>query len=145
MSRLSTSAPPSVSRWSWTASANRSEQQPSLAAGGKVYDGDSEHNIDAYDAASQRRISRSITHQGGDFQAVALIDGVLYAGCHCNNEVHSDASNWTGDQSKVAVGASRTAGIGWSGAFEDRNSLVTGNSVSVRVGLGGSRNSIKQR
>ena len=47
--------------------------------------GGAQHNLHFYDRDDYSLLHSHITRKGGDFQAMALVDGVLYATCHCNN------------------------------------------------------------
>lgn len=65
-----------------------------LEVGDKVYVGGSQHVLHQY-ARSDMTFERShLTKTGGDYQALAADDGILYASCHCNNWQYEDANTW---------------------------------------------------
>ncbi|MFI0454558.1 fibrinogen-like YCDxxxxGGGW domain-containing protein [Actinomadura sp. 6N118] len=62
--------------------------------GDKVWVGGSEHVFQPHTKSAFDRIRGVITKPGGDFQAAAEINGVVYGSCHCYKFVYHDADKW---------------------------------------------------
>jgi hypothetical protein len=60
----------------------------------KVFALPTEHTIQLLDRATLARQYSHITKQGGDYQALAEIDGVVYGSCHCGNWNYSGPFLW---------------------------------------------------
>ncbi|QTV80186.1 hypothetical protein [Microbacterium sp. NIBRBAC000506063] len=56
--------------------------------------GGSEHSFFSYNRDTFARTSGSITKAGGDYQAAAAGNGLVYGGCHCGDFVYQDAYFW---------------------------------------------------
>lgn len=69
-------------------------QQTVQEAGDRVWVGGSQHSLFSYKRSDFSRLSTNITKPGGDFQASTLVDGVLYAGCHCTQWNYSGSDTW---------------------------------------------------
>jgi hypothetical protein len=69
-------------------------QQTIVETGDRVWLGGSEHSLFTYSRSDFSLLSTNITKQGGDFQASLVVDGVVYAGCHCGNWNFSGADTW---------------------------------------------------
>jgi trimeric autotransporter adhesin len=113
----------------------RNYQQMIMEVGDRVWSGGSEHNLFSFDRNSFERLSGNITKQGGDFQAVATANGVVYAGCHCDQWNYSNAFTW----SNVGTNWTQADKIGFVGAWD----AVTGEVIpefnpvfAVRAGYG---------
>ncbi|MDY0907921.1 fibrinogen-like YCDxxxxGGGW domain-containing protein [Microbacterium sp. CFBP9034] len=65
-----------------------------VEAGDQVWIGGSEHSFFSYDRSTFALTSGSITKAGGDFQAAAAGNGLVYGGCHCGDWVYQDAYIW---------------------------------------------------
>ncbi|MFF2488880.1 fibrinogen-like YCDxxxxGGGW domain-containing protein [Microbacterium sp. NPDC058062] len=66
-----------------------------VEAGDQVWLGGSEHSMFSYNRDTFALTSGSITKAGGDFQAVATGNGLVYGGCHCGDFVYQDAYTWS--------------------------------------------------
>lgn len=77
-----------------TARADGDYRQAVKEVGDKVWMGGSEHDFQVYTRDTLTRISGNITKSGGDFQAAAVSNGIIYGSCHCENYVYNDASSW---------------------------------------------------
>lgn len=63
--------------------------------GDQVWLGGSEHSFFSYDRNTFQPTSGSITKNGGDFQAAASGNGLVYGGCHCGDFVYQDTYTWS--------------------------------------------------
>ncbi|MEM1333255.1 MAG: hypothetical protein AAGG08_07330, partial [Actinomycetota bacterium] len=97
-----------------TSRVSRQYQQAVLAIGGQVYEGGSEHNVHVYSDVDYSLQERWVTSgNGGDTQAFASIDGIVYQGSHANTWIYTGATTWPGlaDYERVDV-------YDWVGAFD---------------------------
>lgn len=81
----------------WTPSTSRVQKQYRQLVeetGNRVWIGGSEHDLQSYSRSAFDRLSGNITKPGGDFQAIAEVNGIVYATCHCNGFVYNGASSW---------------------------------------------------
>ncbi len=83
-----------------------------------MYQGGSQHILHQYNRADYAFERSHMTKFGGDFQTMAYKDGILYAGCHCQDWQYEDANSWP-DPS----GYSRTDPISLIGAYDTTNNL----------------------
>ncbi|MCU1499712.1 MAG: hypothetical protein JWM47_3665 [Acidimicrobiales bacterium] len=60
-------------------------QQAVVEVGGNIVVGGAEHDLQLYNHDRTAMLQSHITRQGGDFQAVAVMDGKVYGSCHCFN------------------------------------------------------------
>ena len=107
-------AQPSSPLWSPTWSANSSYQQAIEEAPGRVWVGGSEHSLFSFSTSTFDRLSGSITKQGGDFQSIIHVDGVIYGTCHCSNFNYENAFTW----SNVGTGWTQADDIDYIGAWD---------------------------
>jgi hypothetical protein len=84
-------------------------QQAVQQAGDKVWLGGSQHSMFAYDTSTFALENAHVTKMGGDMQAIAKGNGLVYGGCHCENWNYSDTTNYD----SLGVGATNVA---WSQA-----------------------------
>ncbi len=97
-----------------TPNVSRQYQQAVLAVGANVWQGGSEHNTHVYSQADYTLQRTHVTAgNGGDTQALAQIDGVVYQSSHGNSWIYSDATTWPG-----VDGYSRVDDYKWVGAFD---------------------------
>ena len=94
--------------------------QPSTGSGDKVYQqavgevdgkllvGGSQHSLQEYDATRTALLDSHITRSGGDFQAIEVYGGYVYASCHCMNFTYSGTNNFASPSGFRAVDAIRT-------------------------------------
>ena len=61
-----------------------------------MFQGGSEHDFQVHDRDTYNLVQQYIPTPGGDFQAEAEVNGVVYASCHCNNFVYTGATAWPG-------------------------------------------------
>jgi hypothetical protein len=88
-------------------------QQAILEVGDRVVQGGAQHNIHLYDRGSYQLLRSHITKRGGDFQAIATVDGVIYAACHCVNWNYQDTNTWP-----TPAGYSRVDEMTFIGAYD---------------------------
>ncbi|MCC6225072.1 MAG: hypothetical protein IT195_01520 [Microthrixaceae bacterium] len=68
----------------WLPSTTKSKYQLTVAdLGDKVVQGGSEHNLQMYTAGDRTPVQTHIMRNGGDLQASTVLNGKLYASCHC--------------------------------------------------------------
>lgn len=60
--------------------------------GSKVWLGGSQHSMFSYNTETFALENKHITKQGGDVQAIAGGNGLVFAGCHCENWNYSDTT-----------------------------------------------------
>lgn len=78
-----------------TGSGTATYQQAIKDAGnGWVWQGGSEHILSQYDSGTYARKTSYVYRSGGDIQTIAVMDGVTFASCHCNNYVYSGSLDW---------------------------------------------------
>lgn len=98
-------------------------QQTIKEFGSQVWVGGSQHILTNYNRGDFARMRSSITKAGGDFQAMAIANGVVYASCHCDLYEYSDTYNYT---DPISTG-SRTNAIKYVGAWD----AVTGDFIDA--------------
>jgi hypothetical protein len=80
---------------SWVPSTTGKQYQLTVTeVGDKVVQGGSEHDLQMYTASDRTLVQTHIARNGGDFQATAVLDGELYATCHCWNWDYQGANNY---------------------------------------------------
>jgi hypothetical protein len=90
-------AVPGLKPWQPTQNGVTEPSNTILEAGDHVYQGGSQHYLHSY-ARSDYTLERSHVYQnaGGDVQALAVKDGILYAACHCVTDwQYQDATGWS--------------------------------------------------
>ena len=86
---------PKVARdWTMISSGKADFQFTVSEAASRVWHGGSEHDLFSYTKTDFTRLSTNIGKSNGDFQTSEISNGVLYAGCHCNDFVYAGASFW---------------------------------------------------
>ena len=103
---------PGLQPWKPTGS-RATYQQAVLEVGDRVVQGGAEHNLHLYDRDSYQLLRSHITKRGGDFQAIAVVDGVVYASCHCVNWNYQDTNDYSNPN-----GFSRADEITYIGAYD---------------------------
>lgn len=93
-------------------------QQAVGEAGDNILVGGAEHNLHLYNRNRTTLIDSSITKNGGDFQAIEVIDGSVYASCHCMNWNYSGSNSWDNPRNFRAVDPIRMIGR-WDAATLD--------------------------
>jgi trimeric autotransporter adhesin len=99
---LTTSSPaqavPGLPTNSWvpsTTDVQKQYQQAIREFGNSVWQGGSEHIAGKYDRSTYAfQRSMTTTPNGGDVQALAEVDGVVYVGCHCTGFAYQDSHTW---------------------------------------------------
>ena len=121
-------------RWRPTWSHPQQDYQRAVAAGeGRIWVGGSQHALFGFAAQGYGTTSTSVTgYEGGDFQAISLGDGVVYAGCHCNEFTFQDARVFT----KPIAGWSQADKISWVGAWTRNGRYVSEFSPMMRSAAG---------
>ena len=69
-------------------------QQAVREVGDRVWLGGSEHSLFSYSRDDFSVLSTTIGHNGGDFQAIADHNGVVYGGCHCFETQYEGETRW---------------------------------------------------
>ncbi|MFE5409669.1 fibrinogen-like YCDxxxxGGGW domain-containing protein [Microbacterium sp. NPDC056569] len=85
-----------------------------VEAGDQVWLGGSQHSLFSYNRNTFAATSGSITKAGGDFQAVAAGNGIVYGGCHCGDFVYQNTYTW----SNVGTGWTQADKISLFGAWD---------------------------
>jgi hypothetical protein len=99
---------------SWVPNSVNSEWQNTiLEVGDKVYQGGSQHFIHQYNRADYNFEFTHMTKNGGDYQAIAYRDGIIYGACHCNDWQYEGANSWPDP-----VGYSQVDPINMIGAYD---------------------------
>jgi hypothetical protein len=128
---------PGLAAWQPSIGSVKTYQQAILEVGSTVWQGGSEHSLQRYDRDTYALQDVNITKQGGDFQAVAVMDGVLYATCHCGGYLYSDTNNY----SNPIPTASNATAMRYIVALDAQTGdLLTDfhpTSLQTRSGLGG--------
>nr|WP_281353585.1 fibrinogen-like YCDxxxxGGGW domain-containing protein [Phytoactinopolyspora mesophila] len=116
-------APLATPAWTptWSRPADRTNYQQAIReSGDRVWVGGAEHSVFSFSTATFDRLSGNITKAGGDFQAMAVVDGVVYAGCHCDDWNYSNAFFWPG----VGTDWTQADKIGWVSAWDSESGDV---------------------
>jgi hypothetical protein len=94
---LSTAPGAAQTPWSPTWSNNNHNYQHAVdAVGDKVWVGGSEHSLFQYDASTLSRTGGDIMKGNGDLQDITDLNGAVYAGCHCGDDIdYSNAFTWS--------------------------------------------------
>lgn len=102
--------------WTPTWSSTRKTYQRAIdEIGSNVYVGGSEHSLFQFSTSSFDRAAGHIMMYKGDIQAITDSDnGVLYAGCHCNEFNYTNAYDWP----NIGTGWTQTDAITWFGAYD---------------------------
>jgi hypothetical protein len=104
-------------KFSPTWSSTRANYQRAVEeVGNRVYFGGSEHSLFGFDPATMQRVSGSIAKRHGDIQAIDadVTNGVVYAGCHCENYTYENAFTWP----TLNAGWTQADPIQWVGAWD---------------------------
>ncbi len=97
-----------------------------LTVGDRVFVAGGQHALHVLDADSLELDTFYLSMHQGDYQTLTLVDGVVYAGCHCNPSTKLALSNqvrWWGPlPTGVSQPATTTLGPNtWVGAFDARS------------------------
>ncbi|QCW51433.2 PKD domain-containing protein [Nocardioides dongxiaopingii] len=98
---------------SWS-STSKDYQRSIKAVGNDVWVGGSEHSLFQFDAASFVRKAGYIMQPKGDIQAIDEDQGVLYAGCHCNNFSYENQFTWP----SITPDWTQSDAMNWVGAWD---------------------------
>lgn len=87
---------PGLAQWVPSIGSGSATYQQAIKEGdnGYVWQGGSEHILSQYDRSTYQRLSSNITKSGGDFQVINIVDGVVYASCHCGDYNYSGDLNY---------------------------------------------------
>ena len=77
-------------------------QQTVLEVGDNVFIGGAEHILTRYNRTDFAAGKSVITKNGGDFQALAEKDGVLYGACHCGHSQYWDSRSFSSPHTDAA-------------------------------------------
>jgi hypothetical protein len=127
---------PNLQKWRpSTTNVEKQYQQAIMEVGDSVWVGGSEHILGKYDRDDFSFERSFTTTAGGDFQAIGEVDGVVYASCHCDENMWQDSGTWP----TPSPGWTQVDGVIYVGAFD----AVTGDylpefvpTLKVRSGLG---------
>lgn len=101
--------------WSPTWSSTKDYQQAIDVVGQRVWVGGSEHSLFQFDIDAYNRTMGNIMKKNGDFQDItAASDGIVYAGCHCNNFDYANAYTWP----TLSAGWTQADAMNWVGAWD---------------------------
>jgi hypothetical protein len=94
---LSTASGAAQTPWTPTWSNSKNNYQHAVdAVGSKVWVGGSEHSLFQYDASTMAQTTGDIMKTHGDVQHIADSNGVVYAGCHCGDDIdYGNAYTWS--------------------------------------------------
>jgi hypothetical protein len=130
-------AVPGLAPWHANVPTSSEPSNAILEVGNKVYQGGSQHYLHQYDRTGytfERSVLTKAT--GGDYQAIAVKDGIVYASCHCDEWQYQDTNTWPTPQGYSAVNA-----IKLIGAYDIGNNLQVlpeFHTATIRfVGAGG--------
>ncbi len=96
-----------------TSNATRHWQQTIMEYQGAVFQGGSEHMFHKVNRSDYSLVRGHITDHGGDFQATAAANGVIFGSCHCYQSAYSDAYSYP-----PTTGYGRVDNIQWLGAWD---------------------------
>ena len=107
-----TAAPNQSWQPTWSSTANY--QQGLAVTPDKVFVGGSEHSLFSFDTTTFAKTSGTIGVQGGDLQTVRYGQGLIYASCHCNDWMYTNAFFWP------SIGTNWTEGdkVGYVGVWD---------------------------
>lgn len=108
-------------------------QQAVKEVGDRVWLGGAEHSLFTFNTSTFARLSGNITKAGGDFQAIGVGNGVLYAGCHCDDWNYSEAYTW----SNVGTNWTQADKIGFVGAWDTQTGRYLPDFDPILRGRGG--------
>ncbi len=80
--------------WNPTWSAAATYQQAVGEVAGRLWVGGSEHSLFSYNPSTFARLSGNIAKSHGDTQAFASGNGLVFAGCHCDQYEYENAFRW---------------------------------------------------
>lgn len=86
---------PGLAKWQPAIGSGKTYQQTIREVGNSVWQGGSEHSLQRYSRDTYAAQNFNITRAGGDFQAMTVVDGVVYAACHCGGFIYSGTNNFT--------------------------------------------------
>ncbi|MBX3286255.1 MAG: hypothetical protein KF703_12980, partial [Actinobacteria bacterium] len=91
-------------------SGSKTYQQAVGEAYGNPIVGGSQHDLQLYDRNRTQLLDAHITKNGGDIQAIEVLDGWVYAGCHCYNWNYSGTNDFSSPSGFRDVDNIRTVG-----------------------------------
>ncbi|MFN8125472.1 MAG: fibrinogen-like YCDxxxxGGGW domain-containing protein [Candidatus Nanopelagicales bacterium] len=91
---------------------SRTYQQAILEVGNRVWVGGSEHNAWMNDRDTFAFLRGNTSAAGGDVQAMAATDGVIYIGGHFRNNMYQDSKSWSDPRP-----FKQADGVNWLGAW----------------------------
>lgn len=122
--------------WEPVWSATKFYQQGIQEVGDRVWVGGSEHNMFSFDRGTFERLSGEITkNTGGDVQAIAADQGVVYSGSHASDMSYANAFTWP----SVGTGWTDVHTVKWVAAFDEATGKRIPDFVptmSLRLGSG---------
>jgi trimeric autotransporter adhesin len=120
-----------------TGSGTATYQQAIKEDGNVVWEGGAEHILGQYDRGTFHLQSSDIFKSGGDIQAIGILNGVVYASCHCGNYAYSGDLNYT----NPIPSASDVNNIQYIGAWDEQTGQYLPEfypiSLDTRSGIGG--------
>jgi len=118
-------------------SGSATYQQAIKEDGNVVWEGGSEHILGQYDRATFSLKSSNIFKAGGDIQTIGILNGVVYASCHCGNYAYSNDLHYD----NPVPYASDVNNIKYIGAWDEQTGQYLPdfwpNALDTRSGIGG--------
>jgi hypothetical protein len=111
-------AVPGLQGWQQDAPTSAEPSLAVLEVGDKVYQGGSQHYLHQYNRATYGLERSHETRQGGDYQALAYKDGILYGASHGDNWQYEDTNTWPDP-----AGYSQVNPYNLIGAYDTNNNL----------------------
>ena len=110
---------PGLQPWQPNSPDTTEAQNVVLEVGDKVYQGGAQHILHQY-ARDDYSLERSqfTKTAGGDYQAIAVKDGIVYASCHCTDWQYQDTNSWP-----LPEGYTELNGIQLIGAYDQDDAL----------------------
>ncbi|PYI37314.1 hypothetical protein CVS30_15990 [Arthrobacter psychrolactophilus] len=106
--------------WTMISSGNADFQFTVSEANSRIWHGGSEHDLFSYTKTDFTRLSTNIAKYNGDFQTSEISNGVLYAGCHCNDFIYAGATFWP----NLGTGWSVADKLGFVGAWNAETGII---------------------
>ncbi len=108
----------------YSAGHRQNYQQAVREVDDRVWLGGAEHSLFSFDrGAPNTRLSSNITNPNGDFQTISSANGVVFAGCHCDDWNYSGATGWPNQQQVIGPWFQADK-IGWLAAWDADTSAV---------------------
>ena len=136
---------PGLGQWKPSAGSSSTakyQQDIKESDDGWVWQGGSEHILEQFDRATYTMKRSFITKNGnagggGDIQSIAIVNGVVYASCHCVHYVYSDDLNWGSAIQPTNTGVNNINFIGaWDAVTGDYIPSWWPSALDGRIAIG---------